>query len=110
MSAKITIEARPRWPDVKDDYAVQFEGHAIGRVRLDGTAWVWSITIPMALPDWAEGSSASRDEGFKALAAAWGKLLSQTSPERLQRAWELENAFEVRQQRMATVKSEAAQP
>jgi hypothetical protein len=110
MSVKITIDARPRWPDVRDDYAIRFEGHSIGRVRLDGTAWVWSITIPMALPDWAEGSSASRDEGFKALAAAWGKLLSQTSPERLQRAWELENAFEVRQQRMADLKSEAAQP
>lgn len=110
MSVKITIDARPRWPDVRDDYAIRFEGHSIGRVRLDGTAWVWSITIPMALPDWAEGSSASRDDSFKALAAGWGKLLSQTSPERLQRAWELEKAFETRQQRMATVKSEAAQP
>ena len=110
MSVKITIDARPRWPDVRDDYSIQFEGHSIGRVRLDGTAWVWSITIPMALPDWAEGSSASRDDSFKALAAGWGKLLSQTSPERLQRAWELEKAFEARQQRMATVKSEAAQP
>jgi hypothetical protein len=110
MSAKITIEARPRWPDVSDDYAVQFDGHSIGRARLDGTAWVWSITIPMALPDWAEGSSASRDDSFKALAAAWGKLLSQTSPERLQRAWELEKAFEARQQRMATIISEADQP
>ena len=99
MSAKITINAQPRWPDVNDDYAVQFEGHSIGRVRLDGTNWVWSITIPMALPEWAEGSAASRDEGFKALAAAWGKLLAQTDPERLQRAWELEKAFEAREQK-----------
>ena len=110
MSTKITINAQPRWPDVNDDYAVQFEGHSIGRVRLDGANWVWSITIPMALPDWAEGTAASRDEAFKALAAAWGKVLAQTNPERLQRAWELEKAFEARQQRMATVKSEAAQP
>jgi hypothetical protein len=108
MSAKITINAQPRWPDVNDDYAVQFEGHSIGRVRLDGTSWVWSITIPMALPEWAEGSAASRDEGFKALAAAWGKLLAQTNPERLQRAWELEKAFEAREQK--TIKPDQALP
>jgi hypothetical protein len=110
MSAKITINAQPRWPDVKDDYAVQFEGHSIGRVRLDGAIWVWSITIPMALPEWAEGTAASRDEGFKALAAAWGKLLAQTNPERLQRAWELEKAFEARQQSLVTIKSADTQP
>jgi hypothetical protein len=110
MAAKITINAQPRWPDVNDDYAVQFEGHSIGRVRLDGTNWVWSITIPMALPEWAEGIAASRDEGFKALAAAWGKLLAQTNPERLQRAWELEKAFEARQQRPVTIKSDDIQP
>jgi hypothetical protein len=110
MSPKITINAQPTWPDVKDDYAVQFEGHSIGRVRLDGKAWAWSITIPMALPEWAEGSAASRDEGFKALAAAWGKLLTQTNPERLQRAWELEKAFDARQQKTAAIKPDQAQP
>jgi hypothetical protein len=110
MPPKITINAQPRWPDVNDDYAVQFEGHSIGRVRLDGVNWVWSITIPMALPAWAEGSAASRDEGFKALAAAWGRLLAQTSPERLQRAWELEKAFEARQQKSAAIKPDEVQP
>ena len=110
MSTKITINAQPRWPDVNDDYAVQFEGHSIGRVRLDGSNWVWSITIPMALPEWAEGSAASRDEGFKTLAAAWGRLLAQTNPERLQRAWELEKAFEARQQKTAAIKPDEAQP
>jgi hypothetical protein len=110
MSAKITISAQPRWPDVKDDYLLQFEGHSIGRVRLDGTNWVWSITIPMALPEWAEGTAANRDESFKALAAAWGRLLTQTSPERLQRAWDLEKAFEARQQRLTTIKSDGIQP
>jgi hypothetical protein len=64
----------------------------------------------MALPAWAEGNAASRDEGFKALAAAWGRLLAQTSPERLQRAWELEKAFEVRQQKTAAIKPGEAQP
>src|SRR3954469_4849591 len=108
--SKITINAQPRWPDVNDDYAVQFEGHSIGRVRLDGTGWVWSIAIPMALPQWAEGTAASRDEGFKALAAAWGRLLAQTDRARLQRAWELEKAFEVRQQITAAIKPDQAQP
>jgi hypothetical protein len=110
MSSKITINAQPRWPDVNDDYAVQFEGHSIGRVRLDGVNWVWSITIPMALPEWTEGTAASRDEGFRALAATWGRLLAQTNPERLQRAWELEKAFEARQQRTAAIKPDQARP
>jgi len=96
MSTRIVIDARLRWPDVQDDYGVQFEGHSIGRVRFEGTGWLWSITIPMALPDWAEGTALNRDDSFKALATAWGRLLSQTSPERLQRAWELEKAFEAR--------------
>jgi hypothetical protein len=109
MSTKITIDARPRWPDVRDDFVVEFQGHSIGRVRLDGTAWVWSITIPMALPEWAEGTAASRDEGFKTLASAWGKLLTQTDPDRLQRAWDMEKAFEARQQKMATISSGDAQ-
>jgi hypothetical protein len=99
MAAKLTIDASPRSPAVRDDYAVHFQGHSIGRVRLDGAGWVWNITIPMALPDWAEGVAAGRDDGFKALASAWGRLLSDTSPERLQRAWDLEKAFEDRQQR-----------
>jgi hypothetical protein len=110
MSARITIDARLRWPDVKDDFVVHFEGHSIGRVRLDGAVWVWSITIPMALPDWAEGTAASRDEGFKTLAAAWGKLLTQTSPERLQRAWDLEQAVEARQQKTTAVEPDTALP
>lgn len=109
MSAKITINAQLRWPDIRDDYVVQFEGHSIGRARLDGKVWVWNITIPMALPEWAEGATASRDESFKALAAAWGRLLGQTSPERLQRAWDLEKAFAARQQKVATVESNDAQ-
>src|SRR3954470_18821452 len=109
MSTKITISAQPRWPDVKDDYVLRFEGHSIGGARLDGTSWVWSIVIPMALPEWAQGTAAGRDQSFKALAAAWGKLLAQTDPERLQRAWELEKAFEVRQQ-TAAVKPDQIQP
>jgi hypothetical protein len=101
MSDKISINAEPRWPDVKDDYVLQFEGHSIGGVRLDGTVWVWSITIPMALPEWAEGTASSRDEGLKAFGGAWARLLSQTDPERLKRAWQLDEAFVARQRKMA---------
>ena len=107
MSTRISIDATPRSPDVRDDYAVHFQGHSIGRVRRDLGGWVWCVTIPMAVPDWAEGMAASRDDAFKALASAWGRLLAQTSPERLQRAWELENAFELRQQNTAVSESEA---
>ena len=81
---------------VNDDYAVQFEGHSIGPGAACRASLGWSVTIPMALPEWAEGTAANRYVGFKALAAAWGKLLAQTRPERLQRAWELEKAFEAR--------------
>jgi hypothetical protein len=110
MSGKISIDARLRWPDVRDDYLLEFEGHSIGLVRLDGTNWVWSISVPMALPDWAEGTAASRDDAFKTLAAAWGKLLAQTAPERLQRAWDLEKAFEARQNKLAPIEPDQAQP
>ena len=43
-----------------------------------------------------------------ALASAWGRLLSQTRPERLQRAWELEKAFEARQLKASTVQPNTA--
>ncbi|WP_375413688.1 hypothetical protein [uncultured Bradyrhizobium sp.] len=109
MSAKITISAKLRWPDVKDDYVLEFDGHSIGRVRLDGTRWIWSIIIPMALPEWAEGTAANRDESFKTLAAAWRRLLAQTDPGRLQRAWDMEKAFEARQRRTAAAKPDQVQ-
>ena len=108
MSDKISINAEPRWPDVKDDYVLQFEGHSIGRVRLDETVWVWSITIPMALPEWAEGTAANRDDSLKAFAAAWARLLSETDPERLKRAWQLDEAFDDRQRKIAANKADQA--
>src|SRR3954466_9407840 len=107
MSTRISIDAAPRSPDVRDDYAVHFQGHSIGRVRRDQGGWVWCVTIPMAVPDWAEGTAASRDDAFKALGSAWGRLLAQTSPERLERACELKKAFELRQQNTALAESDA---
>lgn len=85
-----------RWPEVKDDYLVRFEGHTIGHVRLGDSGWLWAVTIPMALPDWTTGSAASLEDSIKALAIAWTKLVGQTSPDRLQRAWDLERAAEAR--------------
>jgi hypothetical protein len=96
MAQAISLSLNLRWPEVKNDYLVRFEGHTIGHVRLAGSEWVWAITVPMALPEWTVGSAASMEDSIKALAGAWTKLLSQTSPERLQRAWDFEKAAEAR--------------
>lgn|SRR5689334_15745527 len=96
MAQAISLSLSLRWPEVKNDYVVRFEGHAIGHVRLAGSDWVWAITVPMALPDWAAGSAANLEESIKALAGAWTRVLNQTAPERLQRAWDLEKAAEAR--------------
>jgi hypothetical protein len=107
----ITLNAKPKWPDVKDDYLVRYNEHVIGRIRLGGeryshgTTWEWSIDVPMALPVWAKGSGESRDACMNAFTAAWGRLLKET---RLERAWELERAFAARQQRMGMARSDTA--
>jgi hypothetical protein len=96
VAKAISLNLALRWPEIKNDYLVRFEGHSIGNVRLSESGWVWAITIPMALPEWTVGRAASLEDSVKALAAAWAKLLNQTSPERLQRAWDLEKAAEAR--------------
>jgi hypothetical protein len=90
MNKTISLNARIRWPDVKDNYVVSYEGHDIGGVYRSETAWTWSITVPMALPAWSTGSAPNLQEGIKALANAWTRILKQTDPARLQRAWDLE--------------------
>lgn len=105
MAKTITLNASLTWPDVKNDFVLRYEGHAIGGIRLDENIWAWHITIPMAMPAWASGTTDSLEESKKAFAAAWGRLLNETSPERLERAWELERAVEARQQqRLETAK------
>jgi len=101
MPKTITLNASPTWPDVENDYILRYERHTIGRIRLAETGWEWHISIPMAMPDWAKGKAESLDACRRAFAAAWGKLLIETSPERLERAWELDRAFEKRQQNIA---------
>jgi len=109
MTRKITLNASASWTDAKNDYVLRYEGHLIGRIRLAETAWEWYIAIPMAMPTWARGSAKSLDECRAAFAAAWGRLLSETNPERLERAWELERAAATRQQRMETIRKDDTQ-
>jgi len=110
----ITLKASLKWPEIKDDYVVRYDGHLIGRIRLggeqhaQGTTWEWSITVPMAMPDWASGSAENRDACMKDFTAAWGRFLKETDPARLERAWELERAFAARQQRRGMSKTDAS--
>jgi len=98
----ITLSIRPKWPDIPDHYAVRSQGHEIGRIRHAADAgrpdrsWEWFILIPMGLPAWASGAAQDRDTAAKAFSAAWGRLLKETQPERLQRAWELQGAAQAR--------------
>ena len=113
MAKTITLNASPKWPDVKDDYVIRYEKHVIGRVRLGGeryghgTAWEWSIDIPMALPDWAKGSADSRDACMKEFTAAFQRLFKETKPERLKRAFGLERAVAARHKNMGMSKPDA---
>lgn len=94
-----TLSAGLTWPDVKNDFILRHDGLAIGRIRLDEGTWSWQITIPMTMPAWTSGTADSLEESKRAFAAAWGRLLNETSDERLERAWELVRAVEARQQR-----------
>jgi hypothetical protein len=106
-AAPVALKASPKWPDVKDDYVVRYDGHLIGRIRLGGDTWEWSITVPMAMPVWANGTGESRDACMRDFTIAWGRFLKETSPERLERAWELERAFAARQQSTGMSKTDA---
>ena len=99
MAKTITLSAGLTWPDVKNDFILRHDGLAIGRIRLDEGTWSWQITIPMTMPAWTSGTADSLEESKRAYAAAWGRLLNETSDERLERAWELVRAVEARQQR-----------
>jgi hypothetical protein len=63
MAKPTALNASPKWPDVKDDYIVRYDGHLVGRMRLageryaHGTTWEWSITVAMAMPAWANGTA-----------------------------------------------------
>ncbi|HKU06832.1 MAG TPA: hypothetical protein VJR30_12255 [Bradyrhizobium sp.] len=96
MGRTITLKSSLTWPDVKDDYVLRYEGHRIGRIRFASPVWEWHINIPMALPAWAQGTTANLDDARKAFATAWGRLLAQTSPDRLERAWDIERSAEAR--------------
>lgn len=98
MKNSIALNIRLKWPEIPDDYAVWSKRREIGRIRfaLDASAsdrsWEWYIVIPMALPEWASGAAKDRDEAIRAFSAAWGRFLQEMQPQRLQRAWLLEDA------------------
>lgn len=100
MEKTIALNAAPAWPGVKNDFILRYQGHEIGRIRKLAGVWEWAVTIPMAMPTWAQGSSDNLEDCKKAFAAAWGRIMTTTSPERLDRAWELERAVEARRQRI----------
>jgi len=100
MEKTIALNAVPAWPGIKDDFILRYEGHEIGRIRKLAGRWEWCITIPMAMPTWAQGSCDHLEDCKKAFAAAWGRIVSTTSPERLDRAWELDRAAEARRRRI----------
>jgi len=89
MNVALNLRA---WPDVSDIFNVGFDGCCIGRIWLahDRTdtdmPWEWIISIPMALPDSSKGKSNSFQAAARALAMAWGQILSATAPARLQSA------------------------
>ena len=56
ITRSITLNASPAWPGVENDYILRYDGHTIGRIRLDQSAWEWQITIPMAMPEWARAA------------------------------------------------------
>jgi hypothetical protein len=76
MAKTKPLHASLKWPGVKDDYVVRYDGHLVGRIRLGGeryshgTTWEWSISVPMEMPVWANGSAKSRDAGMKDFTAA----------------------------------------
>ena len=77
-------------------------------MRLSEMGWEWHLNVPMEMPAWAKGRAKNLEECQRAFAAAWGKFLNETSPARLERAWELERAFEARRQRMETAGKDSA--
>jgi hypothetical protein len=95
----IALNANPTWADVKNDFVLQYEEHVIGRIRLGETGWEWHITVPMEMPGWARGSALNLEDCKKAFGEAWGRFLSETDPERLERAWEFSRAAEQRRPR-----------
>jgi hypothetical protein len=104
----IRARASLTWHDVQDDFTLRYEGHLVGRIRLAGDAssagspWEWQITVPMEMPEWARGSARNREEGFKAFVKTLARFLGEMSPERLERAWDLERGAEARRSKPST--------
>jgi hypothetical protein len=106
MARTIELNASPTWADVRDDYTLRYQEHVIGRMRrLTGDGWEWHITVPMAMPAWANGSAPDFDGCRVMFAEAWGRFLKETNPARLERAWELSRAAERRLHNVQSLKT-----
>ena len=46
VAKAITLKASLKWPDVKDDYLVRYDGHLIGRIRLGDERYAQGKTSP----------------------------------------------------------------
>ena len=101
---KIALKLGLAWPDIRDLYDVAFNGARIGRVWLARDRspaqqpWEWLISLPMALPDSTKGAAHTLNDALNAFAAAWAQVLSTTQPARLQRALDLAEAVEQKEQ------------
>jgi hypothetical protein len=56
----------------------------------------------MEMLEWARGRAHNREEGFKAFVKTLARFLGEMSPERLERAWDLERGAEARRSKPST--------
>lgn len=108
------LELRPRWPGSRDHFAATFRGREIGRIYQAQDAspprWHWYVLVPMVVPDWTQGVSEDAATAKTDLETAWGRLLRTITPDRLQRAWEFEDAAMKRAGATADAAPDAAAP
>jgi hypothetical protein len=108
---KIALKLGLAWPDIKDLYDVSFDGTRIGRVwfACDRSPaqqpWEWLVSLPMALPDSTKGAAATLNDALNAFATAWAQVLSTTQPARLQRALELAQVVDQKDQSATSVRA-----
>jgi hypothetical protein len=108
MAKPIALSASPKWPDVKDDYVVRYDGHLIGRMRLGGYSHHVGVEHRRSHGNAGMGERKRRKPRcvHEQFTAACGRFLKETSAERLDRAWELERAFAAHYRRMGMGKTD----
>jgi hypothetical protein len=80
------LTLRKIWPDREADYVVICDDLYIGRIVLRTNAetatdaWIWEITIPLPMPDWAKGSRQNYDDARADFQTAWKRFEAQSTP------------------------------